>query len=512
MDRRDNGLGFDLNSQSSINVLDVFSVVIHYKWILGILSLLFFICVFGFAMYYWFKSPVYKESQMGITFKFKGADSFQYPNGTNFSEEDLLTPSNLQKIYNDMQLSNYFASFNQFAASISVSRYNPQLAFLSYEFNNRLSGKNLSSSERYQLEQEFYRQTGSIKKQPTYMLAFLYPNAESKNLSEALISKILYSILNEWVNDSKVERGVTSYNLKLVKSTINPIMINGLDYFTAADYLRKKREQLLNEVKELESLPNANNVQVEYDDRQINLQDIESSLANLANYNITPLLYLIKNYGLVKDNYSTKIYIESQLGSLDIQLKKILREKQVIEGMMRQRVSDSSKELLAYEKNEIDIKNQISFYTEFLNSFSESVEPKKPVPEEISAKIHSLLENTVNNENILINQVYDIYQSLNKLNLNRNSEFYSVDSFSTFNFKSIKLRNFLKSYLAIFIILEALMLIIIFLYEFMKIHKRKTGVDKVENVILPQSNTPQGRLRSLPEKSKSIENRKSIPK
>ncbi len=511
MDKRDNGLGFDL-PQNSINVLDVLSVVIHYKWILGVLSLLFFICVFGFAMYYWFKSPVYKESQMGITFKFKGADSFQYPNGTNFSEEDLLIPSNLQKIYNDMQLSNYFTSFNQFVASISMSRYNPRLAFLSYEFNNRLSGQNMSSAERYQLEQEFYRQTATIKKQPTYMLAFLYPNAESKNLSEALISKILYSVLDEWVNDAKTERGVTSYNLRLIKTTINPAMVEELDYFSAADYLRKKREQLVEEVKNLGSLPNANNVQIEYDAKQINIQDIESSLSNLSNYDITPLFYLIKSYGVVKDGYSTKIYIESQLSSLDIQLKKILREKQVIEGMMRQRVSDSSKELLVYEKNEIDIKNQISFYSEFLNSFSGSAELNKPVPTDISNKINLLLKNTINNENILINQVYDIYQSLNKLNLNRNSEFYSVDSFSTFNFRSIKLRNFLKSYLAIFVILEALMFIVIFLYEFMKIHKRKSGRDNVVNVSLPQPNTSQGRLRSLPEKSKSIESRKSISK
>ena len=113
-------------------------------------------------------------SVLNFSLMFDGVKDGKYPNGSKFVETDIIASPVLRKVFNDCNLKSYYGSFSNFKNTISIQRYNPGLAFLNSEYKAKLSSTNLSSAQRYEIEQEFYRQTANIEAKPIFSLVLIF--------------------------------------------------------------------------------------------------------------------------------------------------------------------------------------------------------------------------------------------------------------------------------------------------------------------------------------------------
>lgn len=432
---------YQQHSQSSKKDLDITRIlfsILNKKYLILVYIMIVTIIVLCFFAIEYLKNPATKISELNFSMLFKGASEGLYPNNNRFSEEDIVSTPILQQVYDMNSLKNYFGDFSSFKQSIAVERYNPYLTFLTYEYKSKLSNRDLSSAERYDIEQEFYRLTANSTAKPDFTLVCIYDDAHKYDLPNAMLGKVLGDVLMVWAKRAKDKEGATKYNIPIITTPIDKARLDELDYFTAADYMRLILVDIKTEISSIEGLPNSTNISVKLDNKSYSLKDMNSKCSYTSQFILNPLLDLIQKSGAYKNKTYVRAYAENKISDLTSSLEGLNSQKGVYERMMLENVLLSPDKLIALATKEAELNKEISFYKTFLSSTKET-HPNDADLKQIESQIIRLMDS----ENELIKLGYNFYEQSCEYNLNRNSDFYRINSFSSF----VSQRNILKVYL-----------------------------------------------------------------
>lgn len=448
----------------------VFSIL-NKKTLITVYILLVTIVISCFFAIQYMKNPATKISEMNFSLVFKGANDGVYPNDNKFSEEDIVATPILQTVYDMNSMKNYFGDFPSFKSSISVERYNPYLTFLTYEYKAKLSNQELSSAERFEIEQEFYRLTSNIIAKPDFSLVCVYDNAHKYNLPDQLTGKVLGDILSVWATKAKDKEGATKYNIPMITAPIEQSYLNELDYFTAADYMRLTLLEINKEISAITALPNTSNISIKLNNKSYTIKDLSDKCRFTKQFILNPLLDLIQNAGVYKNKIYVNAYIENKITTLKNSLETINIQRETFERMVLDNMASNPDQLMKLATQEAEINEEIAFYKDFLTALKD-----KPQDDNIK-QIESQLVKLMNNENELIELSYKFFEQACEYNLNRNSDFFRINTFSSFVSQKNVLKVYFKQAFILWALLISLLLVLIigkeYLGLFLQNHKDK---------------------------------------
>ncbi|MCP4177767.1 MAG: hypothetical protein GY756_08375 [bacterium] len=440
-------------------------LILRKKYYFLIPSVAITIIAICIGSYNYLTSPVYKYSELFFSLTFKGINEDLYPNKTKFNEEDIISTPILQKVYDNYNLKNFYNNFSAFKRSISIQRYNPKLAFLNYEFKAKLGSRDISSARRYELEKEFFRQTAIITAKPQFIITATSSGAQKYNIPNSIIGKAVYGILKEWLNMATQKQGVSKYDISLMSKPMGSYIISETDYFNGTDYLRKMYDTLIEELDQIKYLPNINHLTVSVDNNKYNLKDLTHKLEYIKSYMLTPLLNKLETKPIYKNKNNTINYIQEMLENLKVKAGSLKEEKASYENMLINHIVSSHEQLTKINKEEITLKKDLQFYTDFLQKYKKSSNSsfsKKEVAEIVN-KQQSIFQA----ENSMINSIYDFYLKASKYNLENNSSFYKINGFSSYNVSKVKLKFVVTVTAVIWLIIEVILLLIIIMTIFL---------------------------------------------
>lgn len=464
--------------KNNLNIWIITSYLFNNIKSIIILSLLAAFLIFLGAYAYYILTSSVDVSELNFSLTFDGISENKYPNGTNFSEDSIISIPILQEVYAKNNFKQFFPDFTLFKNSISVQRYNPRLSFLKYEFDSKLKNQNLTSSERYELEREFYRQVESIESKPDFILSLFYPNANVKNISNVITGDILYDILKTWMIQSQEIYGATKYNIPVIINPLNKNFIDNTDYFQTSDKLRKLLESLQNQLSEMMLLPNAYNIIITRDNNKYTFIDLKSMLINTKDYYMTPLFDLLKNSSAINANRNSQVYINESIKDLEFKKNTLLNKKDYLENLLYRKVILSNEKILKIDDEISNIDSNLLFY----RSIHDLASSKQIVLSDETIKgIKEYQLKLLEGENLVISLAYEFYEKINKYNLGRNDGFYDVNYFSSYTLKEVKPLYILKISLAVWAVFELIIIgtfILIKIYKFnVLLHLKHDGID-----------------------------------
>jgi hypothetical protein len=487
------------HSNTVSTVWEIINVLLKKKLLIVLYTFFVTALLACIAYYYYTNSPSIKTCVLNFSLTFEGINDGQYPNGNKFVDSDIISTLVLQQVYDNNNLKHYFGGFNNFKNTISVQRHNPGLAFLNFEYKAKLANKNLTSAERYEIEQQFYRQTANMIAQPAFTLVFIFPDAEKYNLPDSLAFKILNDTLTVWLENAKKYQGITKYNISFISNRIDEEFVKNTGYFTSTDLMRLLLKDLNNDIVKLEQIPGSRHIRLKHEDKTFSIQDLKLRLVFIKKYVLEPLLENIRTSGVNKNKQDVMNYIIAQIKNLEIQADTLMRRKDNLEHMLLERYTTSIEPILKINTEEVLLKNEILFYKNFLKSMNSS---DKNISSEAGNKIITYQKQLIDAENSLIDLIEKFYGKICIFNLESNATFYKVNSYSSFVYHKLSKKYVEKNVLTVWVVLELLLfLVIVGLY-----YIRKEGVDYLREEEIAQVRE-YIQLRSLPARSESLERR-----
>ena len=503
-----------------ITLWEVLDIVLKKRVLILLYTITVSIIVLCVTWFYYAKSPTSKVCVLNFSLMFDGISDGKYPNGTPFVDSDIASAAILKQVYDDDRLKQYFGSLGNFKRIISVQKYNPKLTFLNYEFKSKLSDKTLTSAERYDIEQEFYRQVQNMISKPDFTLVLTFPDASTYNFPDDLGAKILNDILTAWISQAKRYRGITKYNISLISNRIRKDFILNTDYFLGVDLMRLLLKDLNHDVEKLGQIPNIKLIRLKYDDRDFSIQDLKKRLSFIKRFILEPLLANINMSGITSNKHEVVSYITAQVDSLEMQADVLMRKKDNYEQMLLERYTTSLEPILKINTEEIAIKNEMKFYEKLLKVFESSDNKISP---DTKKRIVAYREQLFMAENSLIDLIEKFYNEMCSFNLESNATFYKLNSYSSFVFRNISAKNLWIVAFVSWIILELLLLVPIVIFglhwlrkgETHQYHQHREDIKLSEYIrlrTLPEKSESLDKMKELSQSSDSLSNRKKIPK
>jgi len=304
----------EANSETSLKSLIL--ILWYYRRTVVVLTLcLTFIIAVGAA---WVYSRQTRQKFISLEFKleFEGIDKHEYANGLKFSTGDILSTPVLNEVYEENDLKRYL-EYPEFKAGLTIFQTNDELRFLEYEYADKLSRKNINLEKRDRLEAEFLEKKNNVLV-PIYTLSFRY-SERMKSVPEILIFEALNDILRIWANHADRVKGVNKYQYFLVsRNILSKKDIEDQDYFITTDMLRTTVRRIIDDSNRLQQIPGAEMIKV--GENGISLQDIQFRLEDIQQFKLSPLVGLIRQSGVSKDEIITLSYLRNRL--FELKLKK----------------------------------------------------------------------------------------------------------------------------------------------------------------------------------------------
>ncbi|MCF8094495.1 MAG: hypothetical protein K9J79_03960 [Desulfobacteraceae bacterium] len=312
------------NDSDEISLQDIFRAIWPYRWIITVLTLLIIVMTCTVAGIQYFMQPVTHVVEQEFKLTFQGINNNEYPNGTRFSAQDILSNPILNEVYEQNNLSEYFDDFSEFKSSLAVYQRNDRIKFLEKEYNARLSDTDLDTTERERLEQEFRTKKRNAMA-PIFILTYERQVTGIINLPEELIGKVLKDILRSWADFAERVRGVTRYDMALIsKNVLNKEDIEDENLLVANDMLRINAQRVISQLRKLQQLPGAHTIQT--GEEAVTIEDLILRLEDAQRFQLEPLTGLIRQTGITKNKRSAMVYLENRLFNLGLE-KEELAEK-----------------------------------------------------------------------------------------------------------------------------------------------------------------------------------------
>ena len=491
-----------VSANNDISLWDILDIFYEKKVLILVYSVFAALIVACVSFYTYINSPSSKSCVLNFSLMFDGVNKGKYPNGTKFVDSDIISTPVLQNVYDNNKLKQYFGSFGNFKNTISIQRYNPGLAFLNFEYKAKLEDRKISSAERYEIEQNFYRQTAGMNAKPVFALVLNFPDPVKYNFPESLSASILNDTLSVWLSRAKRYQGITKYNVSLISNRVGKNFIEKADYFNGADLMRLLLNDLSNDIIKLEQIPNTKYLRLEYDGKTFSFQDLRLRVDYIKKYILEPLLETIRTAGAYKNLQDVLSYAIAQINSLEIEADILSRKKDNYEQMLLERYTASLEPIFKINTEEVSINNEILFYKKFLKSLESS---NKKISSNNEIRIASYQNQLIDAENNLIDLIETFYNKICNVNLESDASFYKINSYSSHIFRNLNIKPLVLRAVLAFFVMELLLIIPLLIIGLYKLRK-KEGINFREDVQLRDYTN----LRSLPERSQFLDNRKGL--
>ncbi len=260
--------------------------------------------------------PRERLATIGFRLTFSGAEQDQYPNGTTFSSAEIVATPILEEVFRKNELGRYM-SFSDFKDGLFVVQASRELDILSAEYQAKLADTRLTAVDRSRLEAEFQTKRASLKS--AQFSLNLRRNERLIKVSDTLLSKALNDTLSTWAEQAATRKGALRYNVAVLsKAVLKKDFLTADDYVVAADVLRTTIERVLDTVERLAQIPGAEAVRLGKD--QIALADLRAGLQDILQFEVDPLLAVIRTSGLARNRARVDAYFADR--SFDVQLAK----------------------------------------------------------------------------------------------------------------------------------------------------------------------------------------------
>lgn len=275
--------------------------------LLSLAAILFlYIVVTGFIV---FTAPARRVTSQSFQLEFEGAETGQYPNGTDFSPSEIVSVPVLDRVYKANNLKE-FLPFTVFAQSLYVVEANAAFEALIREYQARLSDPKLSPVDRDRILREFEAKKASISKNQ-YSVNFSTPN-RAHQLPSAVAKKVLRDVLSEWANYATREQRMLQYQVAVLSPNTLAPPPGSLNYIARLQVLRSNISRVHANIESIEQLPGGRLAQTGRD--RVTLNDIRVTLEDMARFRLEPLVPAIRSSGLIGDLGAAIRFCETQLG------------------------------------------------------------------------------------------------------------------------------------------------------------------------------------------------------
>ncbi len=187
-------------------------------------ALLTFMALFGLLAFTRAAIPVTQTFRSAVQFVFTGYEKSKYPNGSPFSINDLLAPSILQQVYQQNRIGSFGIDQKTFISAFSVSPYAPGYNEAIARYQERVSDRKLSFTERKEIEEAMkadLTMMGSKGAMLEFNVATRIP------LPPQTAEKVLSDTMREWARYNIEQRGVI--NMPAAVSELQRFDVSKLD-------------------------------------------------------------------------------------------------------------------------------------------------------------------------------------------------------------------------------------------------------------------------------------------
>jgi hypothetical protein len=259
--------------------------------------------------------PTTKTARLEFRLDFEGIQEGEYPNGTKFSVEDLLSEPVLRRVWVENDLQRY-GKFEKFRSTLFVTSSNRALEMLEAEYRSRLADTKLPPVDRQRIEREFREKAAALR---TSTFALTISRQERlREMDRALLEKVLRSVLGAWAEDAAKTRGALKYDIPTYsKAILQKELLDSEDYLIAVDMLRTKVNRVIKSVDDLLEVPGIQVIRLP--ETGVSLPEVRVRLEDLNNFRIAPAVGLIRSTGLSKSPASTLLYVENRLFEVNLE-------------------------------------------------------------------------------------------------------------------------------------------------------------------------------------------------
>lgn len=234
------------------------------------------------ALVIYFNAPSVRVISQPFRLDFKHAEDGMYPNGENFSVNEIVAEPILAGVFKETHMNDYM-SFRDFVGSLYISESNPEYDKLLREYQPRLNDPKLSTAERQQVEKDFDEKKASLKKN-LYALNFTNPHGV-KEVPPEIVKRTLSTTLARWADWAQAEGRVTSYDATI----LSPAVLDDTprtNQIIAIRILIKRLAQVLDNIDSLSQLPSADVARTPTD--HLSLAELRIKIEDLIRFRLEP--------------------------------------------------------------------------------------------------------------------------------------------------------------------------------------------------------------------------------
>ncbi|MCF7792268.1 MAG: hypothetical protein K9M56_09775 [Victivallales bacterium] len=505
-----------------INLIDIFKNLWRKRAFIIISSILaVLIIITAFGLYY-LSQPKTQIANLEFSLNFSGYSQGEYPNGSKFSENDIIAPVVLRKVYNKNNLDKYFKDFTGFQDSISIYKNNSKLLFLNAEYKQKLSNKDLRQPDREKLESEYKSKKKAILNNANLKLS-ITNQFKLKNIPEEVLNKALRNILSSWLDFAVKNKGVNKYRMSiLTDNVVSSKNLSGLNYIVICEFLKETITKLQKDIENISKIPGANTTTITQNNKKINLSDLQFKIDFLQNYELSPLISAVSTFRVTQQGELSDLFITSKINELKRKKQLLLNKKKIYSEAIKNTVqiqSEKKSDGRETSKNDIvsqpvaqldgtflnkivnmvqkdkslqyrqtlsdkeistgldlaEIENRIKYYKQLLNAdkVTQKIDNRKGFKnnKQINTLVIDKIKLIQDRTRSLIADANLFYKKLYE-NLYPQSTFYKIKSFTSESVKSLSLRKTLIFIIISLILVEVLIIAIALISAAMKEHKQ----------------------------------------
>ncbi|MEX0584566.1 MAG: hypothetical protein WEB07_02290 [Natronospirillum sp.] len=248
---------------------------------------------------------------------FEGLSDGEFPDGSPFVLSDVVSPSVLNQVYRNNQLQDYGLTLDEFRRSINVEPYSPDFFLIRARYQRLLSDSNLSAAETAELQSNM-RAEMSLAQSGSVRLSMQLP--PQRQVSTAIAHKVLSDTAETWAIRAIEERGVLRLNLPIYSARIfDESRFEELDYLIGIELLLENISLIEGNVVALKQQPNASNIRDEASG--FNLEDLQKSISDVAQYDLRQLIDPVKELGLTRNENVVRLFYSRQLQDLGLEMR-----------------------------------------------------------------------------------------------------------------------------------------------------------------------------------------------
>ena len=268
-------------------------------------------------------TPVLTKVTLEFHLDFQGVEHDKYPNGTDFSIQEILSVPVLSSVYEANELQSHL-SLQEFFDSVFVSDESDSVELLDAEYRGKLADSKLNTVDRLRIEEEFRSKRKALKS-ADYSLNFLCEQGLVR-MPTSQIGKVLSDILATWADFADERKGVLRYKISpYSQNFVRTDFLKSEDYIVAVDLLRSKIKLAQENMRRIAELPGAEVIRV--GEEKISLAEVRLSLEDTLRLRVEPLLVQLRAGGVSKDPEAALNYFKTRL--YDVKLRREDKERRI---------------------------------------------------------------------------------------------------------------------------------------------------------------------------------------